>query len=152
MILSVLRNITDSATYGVLTGPYFFLFSIDEDPAGLFCVCSVDDSHQLRSPGAHQPRKAQNFSLMKTEGNIRIPISRQMLHTQHFLPDFTLLLGVALIQFPSGHHGYQLLPVDLRNLFCIHKTTVPHDRDAVGNLKQLLQPVGYVNNSDSPAF
>ena len=105
----------------------------------------------LRRPGTHQPVEPQNFPPADGKGQIlhRVSIG-QSLHPKHLAANGGLLLGIEIPDLPADHLGHDLLRGGGVHPGAEGCHPVPEDGDVIADLKDLVEPVGDVDDGRPP--
>ena len=112
-------------------------------------VSAVDGAREFGFAGAHQSVETDNLSGVDFEGNIVQPVVGEMLDLEDRIRAITLAGRVLLEYRFADHHLDQFRAVlDLCDGFRVDVLAVAHDRHIVSKFKDLIEPVGDVDDGD----
>ena len=125
------------------------LLALDPDDAGVLGVRAADQAHGLGPARAHQAREAQDLALAELKGDILHVAGHQALGLQHHRRTrrhVGFALGL-LVDHAAHHHLHHLVDGHRGGVHGIDILAVPHDGDPVGDLLELIHPVGDIDDA-----
>ena len=104
---------------------------------------------ELGSSRSVQTGDSENFTLSRHKGYILQSgiLCRQVLHLQHRLADYIVLLRITIRQLTAYHKTDDLIHGKLLRRTRCNPLSVTHDRYIVRDTKDLLHLVGDIDNS-----
>src|SRR5215210_53653 len=125
------------------------LLPIDEDPTRVRPVYPEDGLGKFGTPGPDQPGEANDLPPAQREiHTLELTVTGEAPDLEGSLTRTALAAGEELVKWPAYHKTYELFGVEFRGLRSPDVVAVPEHGDAVGDLENLLQPVGDVDDAD----
>ena len=113
-------------------------------------IGAEDGAHQLGPPGAGDAGKADDFARVQFEGDVVHELGPgDVLDLQQDLAGSRIPLGIDVLQVAPDHELDQVVHRHFRDLLGVDVTPVLEHRDLVGQLEDLLQAVGDVDDADA---
>ena len=109
--------------------------------------------HQFRPSRADQSGKAQNFTFMEFKADVPDSVAAESVHLQnHFFGRSVVLHGVVFRELAADHQLDESLLVCINDIQRFDIFSVAENGYPVTDFKQLVQPVGDIDDGDASAF
>ena len=128
-----------------------YFLALDLDLAAVDRICAEYCAHNLGTTGADQTCKAQNLSAVCLEGYIvQDACLNNVVNLEHrLLGLFAKFLRELVVQRTTYHCGDQGVIIPLIDRLGCDELTVTDNLNAVAQLEQLLQLMGYKDDADA---
>ena len=112
-------------------------------------VGAEDGAGEIRAAGADQPGQANNLPRAHIEADVVEHAStREAAYPQNHGARLRAAWRERLGEVSPDHHPHEVVPRDLRDPAAAHQLPVLEDRHSVGDLENLVQPMGDVDDGN----
>jgi len=121
--------------------------AIQQDLPGRRWLGAEDGSGDLGAAAAHQPEQPDDFAACQGKGQVpEFTLTGQVFDRQDLAFGLGGTVWIELLQGAPDHHPDQLALIRFARVHGTHHLSIPEHGDSIGNLKDLIKPVGDIDD------